>query len=137
MQSSLFKSLSGRSLKMGTQRRAFSSMMGQNKVAWEDSKIILTGCQGQIGVPLARAICAELGPENVIATDATEQKFDLPCEFRKLDVVDADGYMSLVKEKKINYIVHLAGILSALGEKNPDLAIDVNVIGMINALRAA
>ena len=34
-------------------------------------------------------------------------------------------------------MVHLAGILSAGGEKNPDLAIDVNVVGVINALRIA
>ena len=52
-------------------------------------------------------------------------------------MTDERNYMRLVKSHKINYIVHLAGILSALGEKNPDLAVDVNVIGVINALRAA
>lgn len=31
----------------------------------------------------------------------------------------------------------MAGILSALGESDPDLAIDVNVIGVINALKVA
>ena len=45
--------------------------------------------------------------------------------------------MDIVKNNKINSIVHLAGILSALGEKNPDLAVDVNVTGVINAMRAA
>ena len=30
-------------------------------------------------------------------------------------------------EHDINYIVHMAGILSSLGERYPDLAIDVNV----------
>lgn len=54
-----------------------------------------------------------------------------------MDVVDANGYMNMVKSNKINSIVHLAGILSALGEKNVDLAVDVNVTGVINAMRAA
>ena len=79
----------------------------------------------------------ELGKDNVIASDVAEQMFDLPCEFQKLDVTDANQYMNLVQNKGVNYIVHLAGILSALGEKNPDLAVDVNVVGMINAMRAA
>lgn len=45
--------------------------------------------------------------------------------------------MQMVKSNKVNYIVHLAGILSALGEQKPDLAVDVNVIGVVNAMRAA
>jgi len=52
-------------------------------------------------------------------------------------VSDHKKYDSLVSSNKITYIVHLAAILSALGEKFPDRAIDVNVMGCINALNAA
>ena len=48
-----------------------------------------------------------------------------------------DKYERLVKENKIDYIVHLAAILSALGEKFPDRAATVNVDGAINALNLA
>jgi len=67
----------------------------------------------------------------------SEQKFDFPCRYERLDVCDADKYNKLVKDNKINYIVHLAGILSALGEMKPDLAVDVNVIGAVNVMRIA
>ena len=86
---------------------------------------------------MTRRLCQEIGPENVIASDTMEQKFDFPCKFERLDVVDETKYRRLVKENKVNYMVHLAGILSASGEKNPDLALDVNVTGVINALRIA
>lgn len=82
-------------------------------------------------------LCKVLGKENVIASDVMDQKFDFPCEFQKLDVFDEATYRKLVRNKNVNYICHLAGILSASGEKNPDLAIDVNVIGAINCLRIA
>jgi threonine 3-dehydrogenase len=42
-----------------------------------------------------------------------------------------------VKEHKIDYIVHLASILSALGERFPDRATSVNVYGTVNALNIA
>jgi len=42
-----------------------------------------------------------------------------------------------VKEHKIDYIVHLAAILSALGERFPDRANTVNVTGFLNAMNLA
>ena len=84
-----------------------------------------------------RYLSKELGADNIIATDVMDQKFDFPCRFEKLDIVDEAKYRNLVKDNNVNYIVHLAGILSAAGEKNPDLAIDVNVYGAVNGLRIA
>lgn len=88
-------------------------------------------------MPLAAALAKEIGHENVIATDVGEQRFDFPCRYESLDVTDKDAYTKKTKENGITYIVHLAGILSALGEQNPDLAIDVNVFGAVNALKIA
>jgi nucleoside-diphosphate-sugar epimerase len=42
-----------------------------------------------------------------------------------------------VKENNVDYIIHLAAILSSLGEKYPELAYDVNVIGANNAFNIA
>lgn len=88
-------------------------------------------------MPLVRALCEDVGMENVIATDMGEQAFDFPCKYDRLDITDADKYNNLVKENKVTYVIHLAGILSALGEMHPDLAIDVNAYGSVNALKIA
>lgn len=88
-------------------------------------------------MPLTKALAKELGNDNVIATDLDTQKFELPCEYRQLDICDERSYRDLVEKNGVNYIVHLAGILSALGEVKPDLSIDVNVFGAVNALRIA
>lgn len=83
------------------------------------------------------ALCKQLPASQILATDAADKKFDFPCTFEKLDVVDAERYHHLVKKHNINYIIHNAGILSSLGEKHPDLSINVNIFGVTNALRAA
>jgi len=75
------------------------------------------------------AICKEVGKDNVVAADINGSGASLPCRFEQLDVSDTKRYEAIVKENKIDYIVHLAAILSALGERHPDRAYDVNVTG--------
>ena len=98
---------------------------------------MVAGCKGQIGVPLVQALCNEVGKDNVIACDISDKKVALPCRYEQLDVTDFKRYDELVAEHKIDYIVHLAAILSALGERFPDRATDVNVNGCVNALNIA
>ncbi len=52
-------------------------------------------------------------------------------------MTDPAHYKYLMEQHNINYIVHLSGILSATGEKNPYLAMKVNGEGVINALDMA
>ena len=52
-------------------------------------------------------------------------------------MTDAKRYEYLVKTYKIDYIVHFAAILSALGERHPDRALSVNINGTVNAMNLA
>lgn len=98
----------------------------------------MTGCNGQIGIPLVRAICKEVGESgSVIASDIGDKKTDFPCTYTSLDITNEEAYKGLVKDNKIDYIVHLAAILSASGELYPDKALNVNVNGAITAMNIA
>lgn len=66
---------------------------------------------------MTKAIANEVGADKVVAADVSEKKVDLPCKYETLDVSNEKDYKELVNEYKIDYIVHLAAILSALGEK--------------------
>lgn len=83
------------------------------------------------------ALCKEVGVDNVVAADVSEKSVNLPCHVEQLDVSDYAKYEKIVKEHKITYIIHLAAILSALGERFPDRANLVNVTGFMNALNLA
>ncbi len=100
--------------------------------------MLVTGANGLIGIPLTKAIQKEVGPDgSVLASDVGDAKIDFGCDYTKLDITDAKKYEGIVKDKKIDYIVHLAAILSATGELYPDKALDVNVNGAITALNIA
>ena len=51
------------------QKAKFSSIVVPKYAPWSESKILVTGCQGQLGVPLVHALCQELGPDQVLASD--------------------------------------------------------------------
>ena len=86
----------------------------------------------------ARAIGSEYGAENVITSDMDTRQVDFGAsKCVHLDVTNHGAMEKIVREEKITYIVHLAAILSALGEKKFDLAYKVNVEGTTNVLNVA
>ena len=95
-------------------------------------RVLVTGALGQIGTELVEALSDKLGSDNIIATDVRESE-----NCRVLDVMDAESIDSLVESEKITEIYHLAALLSATGEKNPELCWKINVEGLENVIAIA
>lgn len=99
-------------------------------------KILVTGAQGQIGSELTAHLRNIYGADNVIASDLKDGTENIGL-YEKLDVLDAKATGDIVKKHNIKRIVHLAAILSAVGERNPHLAWNVNMNGLYNMLEVA
>ena len=102
-------------------------------------RILVTGADGQIGSELTPALRERYGNENVIATDIAE-----PCPvlcdegpFEFLDVTQKGAIAAVVDRFNIDTICHMAAILSATGERKPQLAWNVNVNGLYKILEVA
>jgi nucleoside-diphosphate-sugar epimerase len=98
--------------------------------------ILVTGACGQIGSELVLALRKQY--KNVIASDLKEPVGELKegGEFVKLDVLHKNGLNDCVQKFGVTQIYHLAAILSATGEKNPELAWRINMKGLRNILNA-
>lgn len=92
-------------------------------------KILVTGACGQIGTDLVEKLQEKFGKENVFCIDINSPP-DFCCEIEKIDVTDNKSVSDFVDKKKITQIYHLASLLSATGEENPDKAWRVNVKGL-------
>ena len=57
--------------------------------------------------------------------------------FESLDVADKIAVSKIAEKHNIDTIYHLAGLLSAVGERNPMLAWQVNIGGLLNVLEIA
>ncbi len=104
-------------------------------------KILVTGALGQIGSELTMKLREVYGNNNVVASDlvAKEGSEDIVHSgpFEIVDVVNGNQIAEVVKKHNINTIVHLAAILSAVGEQKPQLAWNVNMNGLYNVLEVA
>ncbi len=105
----------------------------------DTKKILVTGACGQIGSELVPALRERYGSENVVATDIEETNSALrdtgPFEF--LDVTQRGAIGAVVDRYRVDTIYHLAAILSAIGERKPQLAWTVNLTGLYKVLEIA
>src|SRR5690349_11125441 len=102
-------------------------------------KILVIGASGQIGVELTLALRKIYGASNVIASDLREQNELLhgTGPYVSLDVMNKEMLHVQVIRQGVTQIYLLAAILSATGEKNPNLAWHLNMQSLLNVLDIA
>lgn len=102
-------------------------------------KILVIGASGQIGVELTLALRKLYGNNNVIASDLREENELLKGTgpYVSLDVMNKEMLHVQVIRQNITQIYLLAAILSATGEKNPNLAWHLNMQSLLNVLDIA
>ena len=102
-------------------------------------KILVIGASGQIGVELTLALRKLYGNANVVASDLREENELLKGSgpYVSLDVMNKEMLHVQVIRQNITQIYLLAAILSATGEKNPNLAWHLNMQGLLNVLDIA
>jgi nucleoside-diphosphate-sugar epimerase len=102
-------------------------------------KILVIGACGQIGVELTLALRKIYGGSMVLASDLREENELLKGTgpYISMDVMNKEMLHVLVIRHNITQIYLLAAILSATGEKNPSLAWNLNMQGLINVLEIA
>ena len=105
----------------------------------QKEKILVIGASGQIGVELTLALRNIYGNNNVIASDLREENDLLKGTgpYVSLDVMNKEMLHVQVIRQNITQIYLLAAILSATGEKNPNLAWSLNMQSLLNVLDIA
>ena len=102
-------------------------------------KILVIGASGQIGVELTLALRKIYGNANVVASDLREENELLKGTgpYVSMDVMNKEMLHVQVIRQNFTQIYLLAAILSATGEKNPNLAWSLNMASLLNVLDIA
>src|SRR5215472_13836868 len=101
--------------------------------------VLVTGANGEIGRSLLQTLARD-GAYDAVTLDLTP----LPDAMRSLVVASyagniMDRYLldQLAAHHEVDMVFHLAALLSTRGERDPELAHQVNVEGTLNLLRVA
>ena len=102
-------------------------------------RILVTGAGGQIGSWLVPMLRKSYGDANVLATDVRNLEGEVAeaGPFQVLDATDGNALGQAVMRHGADTVYHLAAILSAIGEKNPRLAWQVNMSSLEATLEVA
>ena len=97
-------------------------------------RILITGALGQIGSELTEEMRKIYGSDNVVASSRRikegHEKLIESGPFEIINVNDPKTLASAVDKYKINTIVNLAAVLSAVGEKEPQQCWNINMNGL-------
>lgn len=102
--------------------------------------VLVVGAGGQIGSELIPHLQSVYGQDNIIATDLKEENVKRLQESSRatvLDALDIKSYKEIISKYKINRIYNLAALLSAVGETKPQIAWQINMGALVNALELA
>ncbi len=103
-------------------------------------RILVAGAVGQIGSELTMELRKQYGNDNVVAMGRKTKPSDELLNsgpFVYGNVTDYEELSQIIKENEIDTVYLMAAILSAVGEKYPQLAYDVNMNGLYNTLEIA
>jgi nucleoside-diphosphate-sugar epimerase len=103
-------------------------------------KILIIGAGGQIGTELTVYLRNIYGSANVIASDIRATLHNDLMEggpFIRMDAMDSRQVYQVVQKEKVDQVYFLAAILSAVCEKNPEMAWDINMGCLNSVLRIA
>jgi len=101
-------------------------------------RILIVGAGGQIGSELTTFLRGIYGNQNVVATDVRECKqLAENGPFEVLDALNGEAMAAIVTKYRIDAIFNLVALLSAVGERNPQLAWKINMGALMNSLEIA
>ncbi len=96
--------------------------------------VLVTGVNGQIGSELSDLLEAKYNVDKVVGLDIRPSLPPYKRAHEIVDITKKEAFRHVLEKHQIDTIFHLASILSAVGEKNPDQAWDINMTGLKNVL---
>lgn len=96
---------------------------------------LIIGSEGQLGTELYSALISKQSANSVICSDLRNAFPENTSRiFVNLDVTNSAALEAIIQEHGVKRIYHLAAILSAKGEQNPQMAWHINMTGLLNVL---
>ncbi len=102
-------------------------------------KILIIGASGQIGTELTLKLRQIYGNENVVASDIRNGNYEVmqSGEFEILDATKSERILEIIQKHKIQHVYLMAAMLSALAERHPKKAWELNMTTLFNVLDLA
>jgi len=103
------------------------------------SRILIIGACGQIGTELTAALRKRFGTDKVVASDIREGDEAMMAggHFELLDATDYNAVEDVIFRYKVDTVYLMAAMLSAIAEKFPSKAWDLNMNSLFHVLNLA